>query len=286
VTSPRSPSAPSAGGESRSFDPKSYWEARLGSCPGLSGVGNTRLGRRYIHWLYKVRRVVFLRLLRSLRLDLKTAQVFDVGSGTGFYLELWKELGVSSVAGCDLTETAVSRLKNAFPWSKIARMDIGDTLPPCAQSYDVVSAFDVLFHIVEEERYKQAIRNVHALLRPGGLFVFSDFFVHGSSGTGEHLVCRGLDQVEDLLAKTGFDVVCRVPMFVVMEEPLDSASSLYSFLWKAVTYPVRHSELAGSIIGGLLYPIELFLTKILEESPTTEIVVCRKRSIGTLAESC
>jgi SAM-dependent methyltransferase len=226
-----------------------------------------------------------LRLLRSLRLDLRTAQVFDVGSGTGFYLELWKELGVSSVAGSDLTEIAVSRLENAFPGSRIVRMDIGDAFQrPALERYDVVSAFDVLFHIVEEERYKQAIRNVHSLLRPGGLFVFSDFLVHGSPRTDEHLACRRLNEVEVLLAQTGFDMVCRMPMFVLMEEPHDSTSPVYRFLWKVVSYPVRHSDLAGSVIGGLLYPLELFLTRILQESPSTEIVACRKRPTGTFAE--
>lgn len=118
----RSPTpSPSAAVESAPFDAKSYWETRLRNHPGLCGVGNTRLGGRYIHWLYKVRRAVFLRLLRSLRLDLTTAQVFDVGSGTGFYLELWNELGVSSVAKCDFAEVAVSRLENAFPGRELCQ---------------------------------------------------------------------------------------------------------------------------------------------------------------------
>src|SRR5436190_1684817 len=94
------------------FDARSYWETRLQEYPGLCGVGNTCLGRSYIQWLYKVRRAVFLRLLASLKTDFRAARVFDVGAGTGFYLELWKQVGVSSVAGCDLTEIAVARLRS------------------------------------------------------------------------------------------------------------------------------------------------------------------------------
>jgi len=89
------------------FDAKSYWETRLRQHPGLCGVGNTRMGKPYIQWLYRVRRTVFLRLLGSLGTDFSRARIFDIGSGTGFYLELWKELRVSSIAGCDLTEIAV-----------------------------------------------------------------------------------------------------------------------------------------------------------------------------------
>jgi SAM-dependent methyltransferase len=275
VSPTRRPSAP--------FDAKSYWETRLRQHPGLSGVGNTRMGKQYIGWLYRVRRRVFLRLLRSLGTDFSRARVFDVGSGTGFYLELWKELGVPSIAACDLTETAVSRLRSAFPATRILEMDIGEAFrPPPDEQYDVVSAFDVLFHIVEEGRYEQAIRNVHSLLRPGGLFLFSDVLVHTAPHSSEHVALRSLNHVEVLLKNTGFAVLRRVPMFVLMEEPLDSESPAYRFLWKLLTYPVRQTEVAGFLLGAAVYPLELLLTKMLQESPTTEIIACEKRSGGTL----
>ena len=261
------------------FDARNYWETRLREHPGLCGVGNTCLGKSYIQWLYKVRRAVFLRLLSSLRIELRAARVFDVGSGTGFYLELWKEIGVSGVTGCDLAEIAVGRLRSALPWARILRLDIGAPLPaPELGCYDIVSAFDVLFHIVEQERYEQAIRNASDLLRPGGFFLFSDLMPRNKPGQLEHVVWRPLKEVMALLAKTGFEVVCRVPMFVVMEEPVDATSQWYRLLWKLMTYPVKHSEVAGFVIGGVLYPLELMLTKVFTESPSTEIIVCRKRS--------
>jgi SAM-dependent methyltransferase len=259
------------------FDARNYWETRLREHPGLCGVGNTCLGRSYIEWLYKARRAVFLRLLSSLKTNLRTAQVFDVGSGTGFYLELWKQLGVSGITGCDITEIAVARLGAALPWARILRLDIGDSLPKSELGrYDIVSAFDVLFHIVEEERYERAIRNVCALLRPGGMLLFSELLPRNGVRREEHVAFRPLKDVTALLAKAGFEVVCHVPMLVVMEEPLDSGNQWYCFLWNMMTYPVKHCEFAGFVIGGLLYPLELILTKVFTESPTTEIVVCRK----------
>ena len=267
------------------FDAKTYWETRLREHPGLCGVGNTWLGRSYIEWLYKVRRAVFLRLLSSLKVNLRAAQVFDVGSGTGFYLELWKQLGVSGVTGCDITEIAVARLRSALPWARILQLDIGDSLPTSELGgYDIVSAFDVLFHIVEQERYERAIRNVWALLRPGGMLLFSDLLPRNGVRRDEHVAFRPLKDVMALLAKTGFEVVCHAPMLVVMEEPLDSTNQSHRFLWKMMTYPVRHSEFAGFVIGGMLYPLELILTKVFTESTTTEIVVCRKQGQEAFAK--
>lgn len=275
---PKSPSPQPTAVSGTLFDAKNYWETRLREHPGLCGVGHTCLGRSYIHWLYKVRRAVFLRLLPWLKINPRTAEVFDVGSGTGFYLELWKQAGISSVTGCDLTEIAVERLEKSFPWARILRLDIGVSLPASEYGrYNIVSAFDVLFHIIHEERYQQAIRNAHALLRPGGLFLFSDALLRQGRRRAEHMVCRSLKEVTTLLTRTGFKVLCRVPMFVLMEEPLDSTNQWYRFLWKLMTYPVKHSEFAGYVIGGMLYPLELLLTKVCVESPSTEIIVCSKR---------
>ena len=43
--------------------------------------------------MYKIRRQVVIREVRSLGVDCSHASILDVGSGTGFYLEIWKELG-------------------------------------------------------------------------------------------------------------------------------------------------------------------------------------------------
>lgn len=263
------------------FDPKGYWENRLSLHPGLCGVGNALLGDSYIQWLYRMRRSVFLRLMRTFTFDIQASDVLDIGSGTGFYLKLWSELGARAVRGCDLTDTAVSRLQKDFPGIRINRLDIGSTLPPTFPGeYGIVSAFDVLFHIVDESRYVRALQNIHSLLRQGGLFVFSDLLVHGNSVRDDHMVCRPFDEVIRLLHETGFEIIRRVPMFVVMEQPLDSKNRLYCLLWKLMTRVLRHSNLAGFVAGAALYPVDLLLTRVCSGSPTTEIVVCRKRSRG------
>src|SRR5258708_6855134 len=82
---------------------KSYWEERLAQNWGLEGVGYTGHGVRYNKWLYAVRREILRRHLPDLSVRLSEANVLDIGSGTGFWLEQWKSLGVRSLKGTDIT---------------------------------------------------------------------------------------------------------------------------------------------------------------------------------------
>jgi hypothetical protein len=47
-------------------------------------------------------------------------------------------------------------------------------------------------------------------------------------------------------------------------------------MWNILTRLIRQGEFAGFVLGGCLYPLESLLIRLLQESPTTEIVVCRK----------
>jgi len=261
------------------FDPVAYWEDRLQKNPGITGVGYTSLGERYNKWLYRVRGKVFKRVVRQLSIDWPAARVLDIGSGTGFYIQRWKDIGVGSVTGSDLTEVAVSRLQAKFQNTDFVRVDIGGSLEDLGTGrFDIVSAFDVFFHIVDDRRYQRAIENVHSLLRTGGWFLFSDLFLHGPTQRSIHMVSRSWVEVDQLLQATGFEVVRRLPMFVLMNHPIDTSSRMHAFLWKVFVRAVRYHEALGYVSGAALYPVELMLTGILRESPTTEILVCRKKS--------
>jgi SAM-dependent methyltransferase len=262
------------------FDAKEYWETRLGQEFNLHGVGFLGCGRDYNNWLYKVRRTVFLRLIRRCRLDLASAKVLDIGTGTGFYLDRWRELGARNLTGVDITETAVGGLREKYPDCAFYRVDIGGDLGEIRDlRFDAISCLDVLMHIVDDGRHQRAIENIHSLLNPGGIFVFSDSFVHGEPRRDQHIVHRPLDTVEALLHQVGFEPIERRPMFVLMNAPVDSDNRLLNRFWFLLHKGLSRVRIAGKLVGGALYPIELALVRLLRESPTTEIMVC-KRSAG------
>lgn len=268
------------------FDPRAYWEERLGGACTLAGVGYAGLGLPFNRWMYRVRRSVFLREMRRRLPRDRPIDVLDVGSGTGFYVERWRELGVRSIRGSDLTEAAVGHLRERHPGLPFVRLDIGARLDDPAAAggpYDAISAFDVLFHIVDDDAFRRAFHNVWSLLRPGGLFVFSENFVHGPTQRLRHHVSRSAAEVEAAARAAGFSIERRLPMFVLMNQPVDARTELLRRWWRWLEARLRSDPASGRRLGAVLCPLELALTRVLREGPSSEMMVCRRPPTPPLA---
>lgn len=262
------------------FSARDYWQSRLSHSYSLQGVGYQRLGKSFNRWMYRVRARVFARVAGRLGVNWTRARVLDVGSGTGFYVEQWHGLGVSKVVGVDITSRAVEELRLRFPGDEFFEADVGGVDGLRATGYGLpvtaVSAMDVLFHIVDDEQYRHAFVNIAAALEPGGWFLWSDNFLHHDTERVEHQASRSLAESEDAVRAAGFTIVERVPMFVLMNYPTDSRSRLARLAWTAMVAPAALAEPLGWLVGAGLAPLDTWLTSVVKESPTTEIMVCRR----------
>lgn len=256
---------------------RDFWEQRLRSDWTESGVGYKALGRAFNTWMYRVRAEGFRREIASLGLDLAKARVLDVGSGTGFYVRQWRALGAESVTGSDLTEAAVERLRARFPHDTFLRLDIADPGDALEESsYDVASAMDMLFHITDDTRYRAALRSIGRAVKPGGVFVLSENFLHRPEQRSDYQVNHPLPWITEALGEAGFEVLRRVPMLVLMNAQVD-ANPIWRKLWGGLLRAVTLTEVTGWLAGALLYPLERRLVRVLRESPTTELMICRRR---------
>jgi SAM-dependent methyltransferase len=259
------------------FNPQSYWSERLDRSFSIGGVGWLGLGESFNRWAYRVRRRIFLRTARGVIADMPTARVLDVGTGTGFYVERWHELGAREVFGADLTDVAVERLRARYPGDSFVQLDVaGDVSALPAGQFDAVSIMDVLYHVVDDDGYARSIANLNTLLRPDGVLILSENLLHGAWQRTEHQVSRDVDWILGLLNRNGFDVVKRRPVFVLMNTPIDSNSRLLGFTWSKLMSLVKLRPRLGSVLGAVLYPLELALTALMREGPSTEIVAARK----------
>ena len=254
---------------------RSYWEARLGDDVPLNSVGYHGLSDAFVAWLYRVRERRFLHAVRPLVEP--RMRVLDIGSGGGFYVGLWQRLGVDSVTAADLTQASLNAIEKRFPGVRTSRFDIGDeTLTLPEQSFDAISCMDVVHHLMDDAQYERAIGNCARLLRPGGALIFTDNFLHGPAYRGPHSVSRSLIHIERVLRGASFSIAARRPMFVLMNNPVDSHSDLFKTYWKGVSY-LCEQRTFGAAIGAVLFPVELLLTSILREGPSTELCVAIRR---------
>jgi SAM-dependent methyltransferase len=260
------------------FDPRAFWENRHTSRYGPESVGYIGLGVAYNEWMYRVRGHVVRRVMRLAGIDLSSREVLDIGSGTGFYIDLWKRLGARSITGSDFAPFAVQALRQKFPDAQFAELDITSAeLPRDLGPFDVISAFDILYHIVDDDRYRRAIANVRSRLRAGGFFVLSENFLPKQRETGVHQVSRTYAEIVAMLAENGFEVLRRAPVFVLMNRPLKSSSVVLGATWKMISRVTRMTDrpYLGDWLGATLYPFELASVRLRRTGPSTEMMICR-----------
>ena len=255
------------------FDYKAYWNKRLVGDFGLESVGFLGLGKRFNKWMYEVRRVNFKRTIAKFRIE-RPSRILDIGSGSGFYVAQWSESG-HRVTGIDISEQAVSNLRKKFKYSEFHLIDISAEKVD-GKDFDVVSCFDVLFHIVDDARLDVALRNINAMLKEEGLFFLTENFLTGPEKRLDHHVSRRLSSYEDLLNRNGFTILHRAPVFYFMNYPVDSNNKLLIGLWWVLFRVVPGREYLGDLIGFTLFLIDTILTPFVREGPTTEIMVCKK----------
>jgi len=263
------------------YEAGSFWEARLAAQFDLAGVGFRRIGKPFNRALYRQREIVFDRVVKHLPIEPASADVVELGPGTGFYVELWERRGVRSLTGLDITQVATDELTKRFPAYAFRSADITERWPLADASADVITAFDVLFHIVDDARYEAAIAEAARVARPGAALLISDLFPHRARFGGFHQVSRTLDEVTGLLDGAGFDLVRRVPVFVTMHPAFDAPGPLIGLAtrwWSWVEATLVANPKRGWRLGQLLGTIDRVLTRVMPRGgPSTEILVARRR---------
>ena len=259
------------------FNPKEYWESRLNKSFDLVGVGDINLGDHYNKCLYDIRKFAFHKVMNLINVDFSKNKVLDIGSGTGFYIDRWSELGVESINGTDITNVVVNKLGKKYPEHKFNQLDIGEKIDSAIPTYDFISAFDVLFHIVDDSRFEQSIKNIHGLLNENGHFVISDNFIRFETIRLEHQVIRSDSYMTEVIEAAGFFHVKTKPMFVLMNDPVDTKNRVIKKIFWLIVKGVRKSEKRAKFIGFFVVPLEKILISLMKESPSTEIKVYQKR---------
>lgn len=123
--------------------------------------------------------VLILRHLLNHAVQTRGISVLDIGSGAGHWIKFWQNLGAKSVDGLDVSSLSVKYLRSQFLHQGDVRIHHGpakDVMEGLNQSFSVVNAIGVMFHIVDDDEWLDTISAVAKSLKPGGLFVIGGHF--------------------------------------------------------------------------------------------------------------
>jgi|tagenome__1003787_1003787.scaffolds.fasta_scaffold20986214_5 SAM-dependent methyltransferase len=104
----------------------------------------------------------------------ESPHVLDIGSGAGHWIDFYRELfSAERVVGVELRSAVVQLLSESYATADgvtVVAADVSDPLP-IEGDFDIVNAIGVMFHIVDDERWRRALHNAAARLRPGGILI-------------------------------------------------------------------------------------------------------------------
>lgn len=269
------------------FHPREYWSDRVTGDGSLANVGHVALGH-YNRHTYPLRLEALSRAVAGL--TPAASRVFDGGFGEGVYLDYWLLRGAPEVCGVDFSPRAVVSARSRHPWFDLRLGDLSarEDLAGFGR-FDVVTAIDVLYHIVDDAAWAAALGNLVSLVGQGGVFVASDKFPrHGTWQPMVHVRRRSLGMWRSVLAQHGLEIIRRVPVFVLMDDPITCGShpwlgQLSRVQWKGLTKLIRlaagtprlHRAVAA-MVAGMQLPAERLLLRLLHETPNLELVVARR----------
>jgi SAM-dependent methyltransferase len=203
------------------YRPREFWDQRLSEQFDLRGTGQPGLSQAYNRACYELRRVVLQGALDDERFDPRGRRVLDVGCGTGFFTAYYLARG-AELTGIDIAPTSIERLKARHPEATFRLADVGET--EIGERFDLVNAFDVLYHVTDDRRWEHAVRAISAAVSPGGLLVLTDTFPPDDPRPreAEHNRMRPLSRYRALLEPAGFELRAPRPTHVLLNRELGS----------------------------------------------------------------
>ena len=270
------------------YNPRTYWENRLSRRLDIATVGQKGLGFVYNGWLYRARFRAIRRAIKKLKINISGKSLIDIGVGSGAWIPFWERLQPGKIVGFDITSASVSNLRTRYPHILFFQGDI------CSQNeitfgerFDVVTAFDILFHITEDTAFSNAISNLSKMVECDGWVIISDSFCSNSWGPIYHEYHRSYDVYLRELESAGLKPIHVEPIFFAMTTNICSPDSKYDeYLSRLAQAALRlvnrlsrrqSTEWMNYLIGCGLYFIDNVFNKIVSKGPSLNVLFARKQ---------
>jgi 2-polyprenyl-3-methyl-5-hydroxy-6-metoxy-1,4-benzoquinol methylase len=134
----------------------------------------------------------------------KGQSVFDAGCGIGVITSAFANRG-ASMTGVDFSPNAIARARNAVPEATFEVCEL-DTID-AEHIYDAVICVDVLFHVVDDAKWKEAIRRLLRAAKSGSPILIQEEFIDTNT-PASHVRWRTLAHYEATFSSLGAKIIC------------------------------------------------------------------------------
>jgi 2-polyprenyl-3-methyl-5-hydroxy-6-metoxy-1,4-benzoquinol methylase len=164
----------------RTYDDSRWWDASFYT----EGVSDRQtIGPRKnpitAKYHYASTEMQILLHLRNSGTAVAGASVLDVGSGSGHWIDFYKSLDASPIAGMDVSHVAVEHLKEKYaadPSIDIHQGKALEVMRRLNREFDIVNAIGVMFHIVDDAEWAATVGAIGSIVKKNGLFVAGGHF--------------------------------------------------------------------------------------------------------------
>jgi len=170
--------------------------------------------------------------------DIRSADILDAGCGNGVYSKYYADRG-AEVTGIDFSEAAIKSIREQ---GIVGDYGVGsiDSLPVDADSFDIVHCFSVLYHLVDDDNWADAISELNRVLRPGGGLLLRIDWIDDERDVAEHVRFRPKSRYQNLLRGVGCEVV---ETYTIYDEPrLAMVSKRIPWLLRMDSFWSRNAE--------------------------------------------
>jgi cyclopropane fatty-acyl-phospholipid synthase-like methyltransferase len=212
------------------YKPAEYWDKRLSQKFNLQGVGYCAFNKYYNFWLYKAKTRALKNIVKKYNIGIYDKTLLDIGCGTGYWVNFYKILKCN-VTGIDISKTSVVNLKRRYP--KFEFINIDFALPNVSEiinkKFDIINAFDVFYHIVDDNSFQQALENI-CLLSNNSTYIFiTDLFIYHSEQVADHVKFRSFDSYEKIFNRFDIKVLTIEPLYFLLNKLIFSSLGINKF---------------------------------------------------------
>jgi SAM-dependent methyltransferase len=167
-------------GRAAPYDDRKWWDETF-YADGVSdrqtlSVKKSLVAAKYHYCSVELR---ILRHLSGFGIDVSGSAVLELGAGAGHWIDFYRSLGSGCTIALDVSRLSVEYLRAKYaanPDVTIVHGNAPSAIAGLVESFDIVNAIGVMFHIVDDSEWLETIRICARLLSPKGILVTTGNF--------------------------------------------------------------------------------------------------------------